>query len=208
MNADYTDLLAEEFDYSSQDSNSPFLGLGFQSDSNRITLKVLFASLVNAFKESSAYLCYYQFFIPVEYRHPRFEECEEEFWRVLYQLMFGSMMWRCYFVGVGEPDILVHDNKVESFDFVVAFFSLDDIYNLFMSLLCESLLVNTLPKMPMDVMPAVTINNDTGEGMLISRVAFRDLYRYNCGNYSLISRLDDLHIKIEKCYAESFIYRS
>lgn len=111
-------------------------------------------------------------------------------------------------MGVGELDILVHDNKVESFDFVVAFFSLDDIYNLFMSLLCESLLVNTLPKMPMDVMPAVTINNDTGEGMLISKVAFRDLYRYNFGDYSLISRLDDLHIKIEKCYAESFIYRS
>ena len=107
MNADYTDLLAEEFDYSSQDSNSPFFGLGFQSDSNRITLKVLFASLVNAFKKSSAYLCYYQFFIPVEYKHPQFEECEEEFWRVLYQLMFGSMMWRCYFVGVGEPDILL-----------------------------------------------------------------------------------------------------
>lgn len=207
MKADYTVLLAEEFQRSSQDVDSPFLGLGFQRDNMRVSLKELFVALINAFKESSAYLCYYQFFIPVEYKHPQFEECEEDFWRVLYQLMFGSMMWKCYFAGVGEPDILVHDNKVESFDFVVAFFSLDDIYNLFMSLLCESLLVNTLPKMPMDVMPAVTIDNDTGEGMLISRVAFRDLYRYNSRNYNMISRLDDLHIKIEKCYAESFIYR-
>ena len=60
----------------------------------------------------------------------------------------------------------------------------------------------------MDIMPAVTINNDTGEGMLISRVVFGDFYRYNSQDYNMISRLDNLHIKIKKCYAESFIYQS
>lgn len=42
------------------------------------------------YEENPLYKYYYRFLTPIEYRHPDYEECEDSYWSILFQLLFGE----------------------------------------------------------------------------------------------------------------------
>lgn len=42
------------------------------------------------YKENPLYKYYYRFLMPIEYSHPDYDECEDGYWSLLFQLLFGE----------------------------------------------------------------------------------------------------------------------
>ena len=54
-----------------------------------------------SYTHSPLYLHYFRFFVPVEYHHPQFAECDEQLWSLLFQLLFGNPAAECSLVQNG-----------------------------------------------------------------------------------------------------------
>ena len=48
-----------------------------------------------SYSESELYLHYFRLFNPVEYLHPTFDECDNNMWNMLLQLLFGNLTAEC-----------------------------------------------------------------------------------------------------------------
>ena len=173
------------------------------SDGQKDALK----EIVAAFKDLPSYEYYYRFITPIEYKHPDFEECDEEVWNVLYQLLFGSFVMECHL----EERI---DGLLD-----LCFYGADShsgsVSNL-NSYELDVLILHLWTAMGNDLLPLMEEENlnqeieiQFEEGDLISKEDFFSLYQLDESDLdnSLNETLEKMYDKIVKCDAESFPYR-
>lgn len=163
--------------------------------------------IVAAFKELPSYDYYYRFITPIEYEHPDLEECDEELWNVLYQLLFGSFVMDCHLderidgsLDLRFCDVNGHDSSVSKLT----------LYEL------DVLMLHLWTAMGNDLLPVMEEGNlnqerefKFGEDDLISKEDFFSLYKLDEGalDSNLYETVEKMYEKIVKCDAESFSYR-
>lgn len=54
------------------------------------TVKDSTGNSLDVYTETPLYKYYYRFLAPIEYSHPDYEECEDSYWPMLFQLLFGE----------------------------------------------------------------------------------------------------------------------
>lgn len=54
------------------------------------TVKESTGNDLNVYEETPLYKYYYRFLTPIEYNHPDYNECEDSYWPMLFQLLFGE----------------------------------------------------------------------------------------------------------------------
>lgn len=54
------------------------------------TVKESTGNNLEVYEDNPLYKYYYRFFSPIEYSHPDYEECEDSYWPMLFQLLFGE----------------------------------------------------------------------------------------------------------------------
>lgn len=173
------------------------------SDGQKNALK----DIVTAFKDLPSYEYYYRFITPIEYKHPDFEECDEEVWSVLYQLLFGSFVMECHL-----------DERIDGL-LDLCFCGADShsgsVSNL-TSYELDVLILHLWTAMGNDLLPLMEeeylnqeIEIQFEEGDLISKEDFFSLYQLDESDMdnNLNETLEKMYDKIVKCDAESFPYR-
>jgi hypothetical protein len=176
---------------------------GSVSDGHKNALK----EIVTAFKDLPSYEYYYRFITPIEYKHPDFEECDEEVWSVLYQLLFGSFVMDCYLDERidGLLDLCFYDADSHS----------GSVSNL-TSYELDVLILHLWTAMGNDLLPLMEEENlnqeieiQFEEGDLISKEDFFSPYQLDESDLdnNLNETLEKMYDKIVKCDAESFPYR-
>lgn len=168
--------------------------------------KYMFDTTVETFKELTSYKYYYRFFMPVEYRHPHFEECSEELWEVLYQLLFGSLDVNCHLEDLhdGSLDLLFYDD--DESEKCVCNLELHELYALLMRLWTE-LGTELLPLMdPENLNEEVEFEND--EGDLISKEDFFSFFNQEVYTMddTAAAKLSKMYDRLVQCDSESFPY--
>ena len=76
------------------------------------TFKQITGLDLSKYEELPLYKYYYRFLVPIEYNHPCYgtEECEESFWKLLFQLLFAEKE-------LGEVKIIGADNNIPEIEF-------------------------------------------------------------------------------------------
>ena len=54
------------------------------------TVKESTGNDIDVYEETPLYKYYYRFLTPIEYNHPDYNECEDSYWPMLFQLLFGE----------------------------------------------------------------------------------------------------------------------
>ena len=54
------------------------------------TVKESTGNDLDVYEETPLFKYYYRFLTPIEYNHPNFKECEDSYWPMLFQLLFGE----------------------------------------------------------------------------------------------------------------------
>ncbi|MBQ9508377.1 MAG: protein-export chaperone SecB [Bacteroidales bacterium] len=151
------------------------------------------------------YKCYYRFFTPIAYHHPDFEECEEDVWPMLFQMLYGSFQAKCKAVDVGDelPEI-----QFSFRDYVnrnISSLTVDEVEDLL-----TDLMIDALTNTSVNLIGYRIGNNWTEKplvsGRLISKQDFFHLFD------ALVdpekpSFLDEMYERIKECDIQTVFYR-
>lgn len=151
------------------------------------------------------YKCYYRFFTPIEYHHPDFEECEEDVWPMLFQMLYGCFQAKCEAVDVCDelPEI-----QFSFRDYVnrnISSLTVDEVKDLL-----TDLMIDALTNTSVDLI-GYRIENDMVEkplinGRLISKQDFFHLFDAVV-NPEEPSFLDNMYERIKECDIQTVFYR-
>lgn len=121
----YEKLLALGNDTIQEDVEEPSMGYDWilhdikSTEEGASFLKTLFRVCGKScleYKQSPLYRCYYRFMAPIEYKHPEFEECDKNYWELLFQLVFGESEYVDILNGDdGLPEIEFSFNQYRNF---------------------------------------------------------------------------------------------
>ena len=161
------------------------------------------------YKENPIYKYFYRFLTPIEYNHHDFKECENSYWSILFQLLFGE----------GENVQIVNGEDYElpeiEFDYcederrTVSSLTLDELKSITSELAVKaftSTLVNIIsnPKL---------MNTDYADmpkgDQLILKEELHALYNTDQPNACAedIAFVDNLYSRIKECDLQTFPYR-
>lgn len=152
------------------------------------------------------YKCYYRFFIPIEYHHPDYEECDESIWPILFQMLYGSFKSQCQVIDdeQGLPEI---EFSYESFqDRIISSLTLEELKELLSDLITEALVdisVNLLGYQNESVLSEEQSQNSK----LLSERDFYCLFDINVSDKNT-SFLDAMYERIKECSLQTLLYQS
>jgi hypothetical protein len=166
--------------------------------------KEAFRDIVEAFKDLPSYDYYYRFFSPIEYTHPDFEECDEETWTVLFQLLFGSLRIDCHLDEQSDGSLDIRFCDTDGSGNTTSELTLLELEILIVDLWTE------MGKGVLQIMEPENLNQEVKyeleEGALVSKKDFLSLYNVD-ENSNLSAMLEKMYERIVKCDGESFPYR-
>lgn len=182
-------------------------GLADEQDEQRlIPQKSTFDTIVKTFKELPTYNYYYRFFTPVEYCHPHFEECSEELWVVLYQLLWGSLDVNCHLEEQldGSFELVFCDE--DGWKSCVSDLGIDEVYVLAMRLLVD-LGIGIFHLMDPENLNA-EVEIEYREGELIAKEEFFSFFNQEVysSEDTVLATLSKMYDRIVQCDSESFPY--
>lgn len=152
------------------------------------------------------YKCYYRFFIPIEYLHPDFEECDESIWPILFQMLYGSFKSKCQVIDAGQglPEI---EFSYEHFqDRTISSLTLEELKELLSDLITEALVdlsVNLLGYQNESIMPGAQSPNN----QLKSELDFYRLFNASVSDEN-IAFLNSMYERIKECSLQTLLYQS
>lgn len=152
------------------------------------------------------YKCYYRFFIPIEYHHPDYEECDESIWPILFQMLYGSFKSQCQVIDneQGLPEI---EFSYESFqDRIISSLTLEELKELLSDLITEALVnlsVNLLGYQNESDLSMEQYQNK----QLMPKRDFYCLFDANVSDENA-SFLGTMYEKIKECNLQTLLYQS
>ena len=160
------------------------------------------------YEENPLYKYYYRFLTPIEYSHPDYEECEDSYWPMLFQLLFGEGK---------NVKIIDGENGIPEIEFdycdderrTVSSLTLEEL-KFITSELAVKAFTDTLVEIlgydkQMDNDYADILRND----QLILKEEFHALYNTDQPNASDedIAFVDKLYARIKECDLQTFPYK-
>lgn len=125
------------------------------------TIDGVYGDKLLAYEDLPMYKYFYRFMKPIPYKHPDFEECESDFWDILFQLVFAeSEEVKIIDVQDGLPEIEFFFMQYRSFN--LADLSLKEIKDITSALTCQAF-TNTMVsfyRMPIDDDYAQTLSSE------------------------------------------------
>ena len=163
---------------------------------------------LQTYEENPLYKYYYRFLIPIKYCHPDYEECEDRYWPMLFQLLFGEGK---------NVKVIDGDNGLPEIEFdycedgrrTVSSLTLEEL-KFITSELAVKAFTNTLVEIlgydkQMDNDYADILQGD----QLILKEEFHALYNTDQPNASAeeIAFVDKLYARIKECDLQTFPYK-
>jgi len=151
------------------------------------------------------YKCYYRFFTPIAYHHPDFEECEEDVWPMLFQMLYGSFQAKCKAVDVGDELPEIQFSFRDYVNRIISSLTIDEVEDLL-----TDLMIDALTNTSVNLIDYRIGNNWTEKtlvsGRLISKQDFFHLFD------ALVdpeepSFLDEMYERIKECDIQTVFYR-
>lgn len=178
---------------------------GLSSSYNKLTGN----NTADDYESQPAFKYYYRFFVPIQYSHPDFEECEESVWAMLFQLLFGDFHTTCKVIDMKEglPEIIFSRKSFQ--DVKISELSLKGLLDLL-----DYLLFDLFGDISICISDFKNINKQQFDTIrtdrLISQSNFYKLYGFD--DIELIPKkeleqLEKLYGRIKKCDLQTKIYR-
>lgn len=89
------------------------------------------------YENQPAYKYYLRFFVPIQYNHPDFEECDESVWAMLFQLLFSNFDTTCKVIDTREGLPEIEFSRENYHHVKISELSLEDLIDLLKHLLIE-----------------------------------------------------------------------
>lgn len=166
-------------------------------------------TVTDDYENLPAYFYYLRFFIPIEYKHPEFDECDDSTWQMLFQLLFSNPDATCRIIDM-EDDLPEIEFTYDYFEGTyVSELSLDDLKDL-LDILISDMFVKTSIEMldfkELNFPYSLTLNNDR----LIHRNEFLKMFGYD--KVELIPAndlecLEKMYSKLKNCDIQTVLYR-
>ena len=152
------------------------------------------------------YTYYHRFFIPIEYNHPDFEDCDDSVWPLLFQLLFGNFDATCHIIDKGTdlPEI--------AFSYDVYSGLISDMSKTDLKSMLEDLISDMLVNISVELIGYKAINPEYGATIntnrLIRKKEFFKLYGFYDGNSIIDDEfLEKMYYRIKECDIKTLMYR-
>lgn len=172
------------------------------------TVKDSTGNSLDVYTETPLYKYYYRFLTPIEYSHPDYEECEDSYWPMLFQLLFGEGK---------NVKIIDGENGIPEIEFdycederrTVSSLTLEELKFITSELAVKSFTDTLVEILGYDKQ----MDNDYAEilrdDQLILKEEFHALYNIDQPNASAedIAFVDRLYARIKECDLQTFPYK-
>ena len=161
------------------------------------------------YENQPAYKYYFRFFVPIQYNHPDFEECEESVWAMLFQLLFSSFDTTCKVIDTKEGLPEIEFSREEFHHVKVSELSLKELLKLL-----DSLLIEMFSDVSMCLTYFKNIRKQQFDKIRPERpIRQSDFYKlFGFDNVELIPQeelklLEKLYARVKDCDLQTRIYR-
>ena len=171
--------------------------------------KYLGKIVTDDYENLPAYFYYLRFFIPIEYSHPDFKECDDSVWPMLFQLLFSNPDVTCRVIDIEDclPEIeFTYDYFNETY---ISYLTLCDLKDLLDSLLSDMFAKTSVEMLDfnnIDFPYSLQFHNDR----LIHRKEFFKMYGYDKVELIPAKQLDlleKMYSRIKNCDIQTVLYR-
>ena len=160
------------------------------------------------YEENPLYKYYYRFLTPIEYSHPDYEFCEDSYWPLLFQLLFGEGK---------NVKVIDGDNGLPEIEFdycederrTVSSLTLAELKNLTSELSVKAFTDTLVEILGYDKQMDNDYADILRDDQLILKEEFHALYNTDQPNASAeeIAFVDKLYARIKECDLQTFPYK-
>lgn len=171
--------------------------------------KLVGEDVTNSFDEMPAYSYYYKFFIPIEYNHPDYDNCDDDLWPMLFQLLFGNFNATCNIVDMGDeyPDIRFTYEEYQ--DKLISELTLDELKDLM-----EELVSDMLTDVTIVMLDYQYVGTEYCKNIDVYRLVRKNEFLKIFGQDNMISLnkdelefIEKMYSRIKDCDIKTLIYR-
>ena len=171
--------------------------------------KLVGEDVTNSFDAMPAYNYYYKFFIPIEYNHPDYDNCDDDLWPMLFQLLYGNFNSTCTIVDMGDENPEIRFTYGQYQDRLISELTLDELKNLM-----EDLVSDMLTDVTIEMLDYKFNGTECCKNIDVYRLVRKNEFFEIFGQDDIISLnkdelefIEKMYSRIKDCDIKTLIYR-